>query len=66
MGNQTLELAFSRALAHKALVRPDLMAECWSYLDLPSPGDGHQGAVNGGTVVAAPEAGSGSDPVATR
>lgn len=66
MGNQTLELAFSRALAHKALVRPDLMAECWSYLALPTPGDGPQGVVNGGAVVAAPEAGSGSDPVASR
>lgn len=66
MGNQTLELAFSRALAHKALVRPDLMAECWSYLDLPSPGDGPHAGGNGSAVVAAPDAGSTSDPVARR
>ncbi len=39
MTTQTLELAFSRALAHKALIRPDLMAECWSYLSHPGLGD---------------------------
>lgn len=63
MGNQTLELAFSRALAHKALIRPDLMAECWSYLAVSAGVEPVHAAGNVHAATVTGDAGLGADPL---
>lgn len=65
MSNQTLELAFSRALARKALVRPDLMAECWSYLAVSASVEAVHASSAAHAATGSCDPGMGADPLAS-
>lgn len=65
MSNQTLELAFSRALARKALVRPDLMAECWSYQAVSASVEAGHAASAVDAASGSCDPGMGADPLAS-